>query len=71
VNHFASTDFWFHFRQLPEDVRPLLLEAYRSAVSALSQHDVLVAAFARTREVRPDALVSRTLASAATRTPLS
>ncbi len=23
MNHFADPDFWFHYRQLPEDVRDL------------------------------------------------
>lgn len=23
MNHFATPDFWFHYRQLPEDVRHL------------------------------------------------
>jgi hypothetical protein len=23
VNHFATPEFWFHYRQLPEDVRAL------------------------------------------------
>ena len=23
MNHFADPDFWFHYRQLPDDIRPL------------------------------------------------